>query len=94
MVLIPGIASGSSLDDISAAYNEIQQTINENTLIIIHVGANDVKSTRSVTHLSKYRDLVSNYKVKSSNIIISCIRPRIQLKRVFMTRLSVQTTVS
>ena len=37
---------GASLDGISAACNEILQEANESTFILIHVGTNDVKSTR------------------------------------------------
>ena len=67
---------GGGVDDINAAIEEVTKQAPDNTTYIIYVGTNDVTQTRSEELLEKYRQLLRNYKNKSTNIIVSGILPR------------------
>ena len=77
---------GGTLDDVTAACDDISRDTNENTLFLIHVGTNDVQRTRSEALLEKYRKLIRKYKEKSHNVIISGILPRINADRLFYNK--------
>ena len=65
------------------ASNDVTKDANENTLLIIHAGSNDVKRTRSEELLEKYRKTIQRYKTKSKKIIISGILPKIGTDSTF-----------
>ena len=77
---------GGTLDDVTAACDDISQDANENTLFLIHVGTNDIQRTRSEALLQKYREMIRRYKEKSNNVIISGILPRINADRLFYNK--------
>ena len=77
---------GASVDDVTAAYEELTQEANDKTLIIIHAGTNDVKRTASEALLAKYREMINKYKAKTRNIIISGILPRVNAENSFYSK--------
>ena len=62
---------GSRLGDITAACDEATSMVDNNTVLIIHAGTNDVMNTRSEEGLDKYRKMIRWYKCKSNKIILS-----------------------
>ena len=68
---------GARVDDVSAAVETVSHGAGANTLYLIHVGTNDVHSTRTEDLLAKYRRAIRRYKVKSNNVIVSGILPRV-----------------
>ena len=79
---------GARLDDITAICDDVTREADCNTLYVLHVGTNDVKSTRSEELLEKYRRLIQQYKCKAnaSNIVISGILPRVWEEREFYNK--------
>ena len=77
---------GGGINDIIAAREEVTDGASKDTLFIMHVGTNDVKKTRSEELLQKYRELIEQYKMKSRNIMISGILPRISAENVFYSK--------
>ena len=69
---------GARVDDITAVCDAVTKKSDANTVIMIHVGTNDVESTRSEELLEKYRRMIKKYKEKvcEKNIVISGILPR------------------
>lgn len=77
---------GGTLDDVTAACDDISHDANENTLFLLHVGTNDLQRTRSEALLEKYRTMIRKYKERSNNVIISGILPRINADRLFYNK--------
>ena len=77
---------GAGLDDIMGAAEQVTAGANNNTLYVFHAGTNDISRTRSEALLEKYRTLIRQYRMKSSNIIISGILPRISAERAFYNK--------
>ena len=77
---------GAGLDDVMSAVEEVTAGANNNTLYVFHAGTNDISRTRSEALLEKYRTLIRQYRMKSSNIIISGILPRISAERAFYNK--------
>lgn len=77
---------GGGIDDIIAARDEVTDGANKDTLYILHVGTNDVQKTRSEELLQKYRNLIKQYKMKSNNMIISGILPRMSAENTFYSK--------
>ena len=73
----------AKLDHITESYENATAYTTEHTLFIIHAGTNDIKQTKSEALLAKYREMIRKYKVKSSNIIIYGILPRINAESNF-----------
>ena len=78
----------AKLNHIINSYENTTANSTENTLIIIHAGTNDIKETKSEALLAKYREMIRKYKMKSSNIIISGILPRINASSSFYDKAS------
>lgn len=70
--------SGGTLDHMIDVCDLVTDKADDNTVVIIHAGTNDVHTTRSEELLEKYRRLIKRYKEKISdkNIVISGILPR------------------
>ena len=66
---------GATVDKIRVALAEIEVSSPE-TLIICHVGTNDLKRTRSEDLLAKYRQLIRDLKAKTNRVAITSILPR------------------
>ena len=64
------------MSDISAVYDDITRDANANT-------HSSYGNQRSEAILSKYRDMINKYRLKSSNIIISNILCRINAENSF-----------
>ena len=77
---------GASIDEITAACDEVTNGATKDTLIVLHVGTNDVQKTRSEELLQKYRKLIQKYKVKSDNIIISGVLPKMYGENTFYNK--------
>ena len=77
---------GGGIDDIIAAREEVTNGASKDALYIFHVGTNDIQKTRSEELLNKYRNLIKQYKMKSRNIIISGILPRMSAENVFYSK--------
>ena len=77
---------GGGIDDIIAAREEVTNGASKDALYIFHVGTNDIQKTRSEELLNKYRNLIKQYKMKSRNIIISGILPRMSAESVFYSK--------
>ena len=69
---------GATVDDMTAVCDTVTEKADENTVIMIHAGTNDVQSTRSEELLEKYKRMIKRYKEKvtEKNIVISGILPR------------------
>ena len=77
---------GGTLDDVTAACDDISHDAHENTLFLIHAGTNDIHRTRSEALLEKYRKMIKKYREKSNNVIVSGILPRINADRLFYNK--------
>ena len=79
---------GARLDDVTAVCDDVTSEADENTLLIVHAGTNDVQTTRSEELLEKYRNMIKRFKSKvdSKNIIISGILPRVGAEQIFYNR--------
>lgn len=66
---------GATIEKIRGALAEVDVSSRE-TLIICHVGTNDLRRTRSEDLLAKYRQLISNLKAKTDRVAITSILPR------------------
>ncbi|MCP4268391.1 MAG: hypothetical protein GY777_22915 [Candidatus Brocadiaceae bacterium] len=77
---------GAGVDHVIAAKDEVTTGLNDNSLLVIHVGTNDVERTRSEDLLQKYRKLIQQYKSKTNNIIVSGVLPRISANTVFYSK--------
>ena len=79
---------GAGLDDVTAVCDEVTTDADQNTLLIVHAGTNDVQTTRSEELLEKYRRMINRYKSKvdGKNIIISGILPRVDAEQIFYNR--------
>ncbi|MCP5006083.1 MAG: SGNH/GDSL hydrolase family protein, partial [Planctomycetes bacterium] len=77
---------GAGLDDVLAAKEDITKDVNDNSLLVFHVGTNDVMRTRSEELLEKYRKLIQQYKLKTNNIIISGVLPRMSAESSFYSK--------
>ncbi len=58
----------------------------DNTLFILYIGTNDVKTNRSEELMDKYKRLIQQYKEKSSSIIMSGILPRMNESNAFYSK--------
>ena len=79
---------GAKVDDVIGNSSEIMEYGNDKTTYILHVGTNEIHSTRSEELLDKYRKLIRNFKVSSNNIIVSGILPRITWRNDFFGKAS------
>ena len=79
---------GARVDDITAVCDTVTKKSDANTVIMIHVGTNDVESTRSEELLEKYRRMIKKYKEKvcEKNIVISGILPRAAAENSFFDK--------
>ena len=79
---------GAKLDDITAVCDDVTSDADQNTLLIVHAGTNDVLATRSEELLEKYRRMINRFKSKvdGKNIIISDILPRVGAEQIFYDR--------
>ncbi len=53
---------GAGIDDVTAALEEISPQATNDSLFVIHTGANDVMTTQSEEMLDKYRRLIQQKK--------------------------------
>ena len=69
---------GATIDDMTDVCDTVTDKADANTVIMIHVGTNDVMSCRSEELLDRYRQMIKKYKEKinEKNIVISGILPR------------------
>ncbi len=58
----------------------------DNTLLILQTGTNDMKASRSEELMEKYKRMIQRYKEKSKNIIVSGILPRMNESDAFYTK--------
>ncbi len=70
---------GAKINDIIAARDDVTTGFDENSLLVIHIGTNDVKASLSEELMKKYKSMIQHYKKKSNNIIVSGILPRLKL---------------
>ncbi len=76
--------SGKGINDITDMMDEMSEEATANSLFVIHAGTNDVRKRRSEELLYKYHKLIQQYKIKSSNILIADVLPRIEAKPLFL----------
>ena len=74
---------GGGVDDIVAAIDEVTMSAPTRTTYVIHVGSNDVQHTRSEDLMEKYRKMIQSFKVRTNQLIISGIVPRLGVERRF-----------
>ncbi len=58
----------------------------DNTFFILHISTNDVKTNRSEELMDKYKRLIQQYKLKSSNIVVSGILPPMNESNAFYSK--------
>ncbi len=63
---------GATVNDITAR-DDVLAWSDDNTLLILHIGKNDIKASRSEELMEKYKRLIQQYKEKLNNIIMSGI---------------------
>ena len=68
---------GAKIDDITTALEEIASNEKEDSVYVVHLGTNDVKTTKSEELLDKYKRLINTFKTKRNKFIVSGILPRI-----------------
>jgi len=68
---------GARIDDVSSAIEVVSRSAGSNSLYVLHVGTNDIQSTRTEDLLAKYQRAIRRYKVKSDHVLVSGILPRI-----------------
>ncbi len=76
---------GARINDITAARDDVATGSDENSLLVIHIGTNDVKASRSEELMEKYKRLIQHYNEKS-NIIVSGILPRLIESNAFYNK--------
>lgn len=69
---------GATVEDITNSANSVFQETSQDSTVIIHVGTNNILSTRSEELLAKYKKMIRQFKEKSNKLIISGILPRIK----------------
>ena len=74
---------GGGVDDVIASVDEVSNLAPANTTYVIHVGTNDIQHTRSEELMAKYKKLIQKFKVKSSNVVLSGIIPRVKANNQF-----------
>jgi len=77
---------GAKINDIIAARDDVTTGSDENSLLVIHVGTNDVKASRSEELMEKYKRMIQHYKEKSNNIVVSGILPRLNESDAFYNK--------
>ena len=77
---------GAKIDDIANELKEIMEKEKQDSLYIVHVGTNDVKTTNSEELIAKYKQMISTLKEKRTNLIISGILPRINAENQFYNK--------
>ena len=80
--------SGATVDDMTAVRDFVTEKADENTVVMIHAGTNDVQWTRNEELLEKYRRMIRSYKEKvcEKNIVISGILPRTKVEISFFNK--------
>lgn len=79
---------GAKIDDVIGNVRRIKENSSDETTFILHVGTNEIHSTRSEELLDKYRKLIHNFKASSNHIILSGILPRITWRTDFFSKAS------
>ena len=77
---------GAGVNDVSEALEDVTKDTPNNSLVVLHVGTNDVVRTRSEELMQRYRQMIRRYKTKTKNIIISGILPRIGADTTFYSK--------
>ncbi len=54
--------SGAKVNDIIAAHDNVTTGLDDNTILILHIGTNDIKASRSEELMEKYKRLIQKYK--------------------------------
>ncbi len=57
---------GAKINGIIAARDDVTTGSDENSLLVIHIGTNDVKANRSKELMEKYKRMIQHYKEKSN----------------------------
>ena len=77
---------GAKIDDITDELKVIMEKEKQDSLYIVHVGTNDVKTTSSESLIAKYRQMISTLKEKRTNFIVSGILPRLNAENQFYNK--------
>lgn len=77
---------GGKIEHINDSIEIFTEGGTKDTGYIIHVGSNNIINNRSEELLSKYKELISNLKNKTNNIIISGVLPRFGDESTFLGR--------
>lgn len=77
---------GATIEEISARCEEATSCATDITQYIIHLGTNDIKSTRSEELMGKYRKLIWTFINKTRNITLSGILPCIGAEDPFYSK--------
>ncbi len=73
---------GGDTDDITSMVDSFPNVTGE-SLLVIHASTNDVRETRSEELLVKHHKLIQHYKIKSNNIMIAGVLPKIAAEDLF-----------
>ena len=77
---------GAKIDRITNSIEEIVDKEKSDSVYIVHVGTNDVKTTNSEELMKRYRQMISTLKAKRSKFIVSGILPRIGAESQFYNK--------
>ncbi len=80
------VLSGAGVDDVTDLFDQVSEEATNESIFVLHTGANDVRKTRSEELLAKYQKLIQQHKTKSSKIMISGVLPRIAADNVFYSK--------
>ena len=77
---------GAKIDRITNSIEEIVNKEKSDSVYIVHVGTNDIKTTNSEELMERYKRLIMTLKAKRSKFIISGILPRIGAEGQFYNK--------
>ena len=77
---------GGDVDDVCDALDYVTNDMSNESLLLVHVGSNNIPRTRSEELLEKYKKMIDKIKCKTNNILISGVLPRIGAANVFFSR--------
>ena len=77
---------GAKIENITAVIDEVTSQEKEDSVFIVHVGTNDIKTTRSEELMAKFKNLIDSLKEKRSKCIVSGILPRIGAESQFYSK--------
>lgn len=77
---------GAGVQDILDRYDRLVVGSGEASVVILHVGVNDVKKERSESLMKKYKDLLARVRESGRNAIVSGVLPRMNVSKEWSSR--------